>query len=165
MFTMASNVSPTEFRAACGLFPSGVTVVTRTGRGGRPYGMTVSSFTSVSLDPPLILVCIDRSAGFLANMPPDLPFAVNVLRENQQHLAQRFAERNEEDRFSGVEWHPGWKHIPLLAGTVASFACSLRQTIEAGDHFILLALVEEIKLHRGRALVWCDRAYHCLPVP
>lgn len=165
MFTMASHVSPTEFRAACGLFPSGVTVVTRTGRGGRPYGMTVSSFTSVSLDPPLILVCIDRSAGFLANMPPDLPFAVNVLRERQQHLAQRFAERNEDDRFANIEWHPGWKDVPLLAGTVASFTCSLRQSIEAGDHFILLALVEEVRLHQGRALVWCERAYHCLPAP
>ncbi len=92
-------VTAEDFRSACGLFASGVTVVTRRLPDGAPYGMTVSSFTSVSLDPPLILVCIARGARFLRDLASDQSFAVNILSEEQQHLAARFADRKEDDRF------------------------------------------------------------------
>ena len=104
-------VTAAEFRSACGLFASGVTVVTRRLPDGSPYGMTVSSFTSVSLDPALILVCIDRNARFLRDLASDQSFAVNILGEEQQHIAARFADRKEDDRFSGVEWSAGWEHF------------------------------------------------------
>jgi len=156
-------VSASDFRAACGLFASGVTVVTRLLPDQAPYGMTVSSFTSVSLDPPLILVCLDRSARFLLDLAPEHAFAVNVLSEQQQHLAARFADRNEEDRFAGLEWSAGWNAVPLLAGVVATFACSLHQRVESGDHWILVGEVRDIHRHKGSPLVWCDRGYHCLP--
>lgn len=158
-----ADVSREDFRAICGLFPSGVTVVTRRLSDGRPYGMTVSSFTSVSLDPPLILVCIDSSAGFVVGLKPGLSFLVNVLGEDQQHLAKRFSNRQEDNRFFGVKWTPGWKDVPRLEGTVASFGCSVEQIIEAGDHFVLIGAVQELERHQGRALVWCERGYHCLP--
>jgi flavin reductase (DIM6/NTAB) family NADH-FMN oxidoreductase RutF len=156
-------VSAAEFRAACGLFPSGVTVVTRRLPDGSPYGMTVSSFTSVSLDPPLVLACIDRSARFLRELSPREPIAVNILNERQQHMAARFANRDEEDRFSGIEWAPGWSGVPLLSGVVVTFACSLYQTFESGDHLILISEVQDIQRHKGSPLIWCDRGYHCLP--
>ena len=156
-------MAASDFRAACGLFASGVTVVTRLLPDHAPYGMTVSSFTSVSLDPPLILVCIDRGARFLLDLAPDQPFAVNVLSEQQQHLAARFADRNEEDRFAGIDWSAGWNDLPLLSGAVATFACSLHQRVESGDHFILIGEVRGIQPHKGSPLVWCDRGYHCLP--
>ena len=156
-------VTSAEFRSACGLFATGVTVVTRRLRGGVPYGMTVSSFTSVSLDPPLILVCIARGARFLHELANDQPFAVNILGEQQQHLATRFADRAEDDRFSGVDWTEGWSTLPFLSGVVATFACRLQQTVESGDHFILIAEVHQIRRHTGSPLVWCDRGYHCLP--
>lgn len=159
------KVEAALFREICGLFPSGVTVVTRRHADGRPYGMTVSSFTSVSLDPPLVLVCVEREAGFMQELRPGLPFLVNVLGEDQQHLAKRFSKRPEEDRFLGIDWEPGWSDVPHLKGTVASFACTLTQTVEAGDHFILLGAVTELHRHEGRALVWCERGYHCLPRP
>jgi flavin reductase (DIM6/NTAB) family NADH-FMN oxidoreductase RutF len=162
---MQSNrlVSAAEFRSASGLFASGVTVVTRRLPENSPYGMTVSSFASVSLAPPLILVCIDCGARFLRDLSLREPFAVNILSEHQQHIAARFASRDEEDRFSGVEWISGWKDVPLVAGVVVTFACSLRQTVQSGDHLILIGEVHEIQRHRGSPLVWCDRGYHCLP--
>lgn len=156
-------VSAADFRAACGLFASGVTVVTRRLPDGAPYGMTVSSFTSVSLDPPLILVCIDRSARFLRDLSSEQAFAVNILSEEQQHVAARFADRKEEDRFCGVHWSEGWKAVPLVSGVVATFTCRLQQKVEGGDHFILIGEVQEIHRHKGSPLVWCDRGYHCLP--
>jgi flavin reductase (DIM6/NTAB) family NADH-FMN oxidoreductase RutF len=156
-------VSAAEFRSACGLFASGVTVVTRRLPDHSPYGMTVSSFTSVSLEPPLVLACIDRAARFLVELSPAEPFAVNILSDRQQHIAARFANRDEADRFSAIEWAPGWNGVPLLAGVVVTFACSLHQTFESGDHFILVGEVHDIQRHKGSPLVWCDRGYHCLP--
>ena len=156
-------VSSDDFRAACGLFASGVTVVTRRMPDGSPYGMTVSSFTSVSLDPPLILVCIDRNARFLRELAADQAFAVNILSDQQQHLAARFAARQEEDRFAGVAWSSDWHDLPLLDGVVVTFACRLRQNVESGDHAILIGEVDRIGRHAGSPLVWCDRGYHFLP--
>jgi flavin reductase (DIM6/NTAB) family NADH-FMN oxidoreductase RutF len=156
-------VTAADFRAACGLFASGVTVVTRLLPDGGPYGMTVSSFTSVSLDPPLILVCIDRNARFLRDLLPDQAFAVNILSDQQQHIAAGFADRKEDDRFAGVAWSAGWEGVPLLGGVVVTFACSLQQNIPSGDHFILIGEVHQIRRHKGSPLVWCDRGYHFLP--
>jgi len=94
-----------------------------------------------------------------------MAFAVNVLAQDQQELAERFANRYEEDRFSGLKWNPAWNGAPVLEGAVASFSCSVDQAIEAGDHVILLGLVQEIAEYPGRALIWCERDYHCLPHP
>ena len=159
------GVAASDFRGACGLFPTGVTVVTRRFPDGSPYGMTVSSFTSVSLDPPLILVCIDRRAAFLLELADEMPFAVNVLREDQQEIAVRFSRTPEGGRFAGIEWVEDSRGLPLLGGAVASFACSLEQVVEAGDHFLLIGGVEEIRRQSGRALVWCESSYHSLPAP
>ncbi len=159
------NVSSAEFRAVAALFPSGVTIITRRLSNGLPYGMTVSSFTSVSLNPPLVLVCIDTGARFAENLAPGMPFLINVLGEDQQHLARRFADKREEDRLAGVEWSPSWSDVPLLKGIVASFACTLDRIVEAGDHLILIGAVQQLLRHEGRALVWCERGYHCLPRP
>jgi (E)-2-((N-methylformamido)methylene)succinate hydrolase len=158
-----SAITAAEYRHVAGLFPTGVTVITRMLPSGRPYGMTVSSFTTVSLEPPLVLVCVDLSAQFLRNFELGDAFLINVLGEEQQHLARRFASRLEEDRFLGIPWSAGWMETPLLEGTVASFACRLDRRVDAGDHAILIGAVEKVQQHSGRPLVWCDRGYHCLP--
>ena len=157
-----SAVSADDFRAAFARIPSGVTVVTRRLSDGRPYGMTVSSFTSVSLNPMLILVCIDHAAAFLHNLEPQLAFAVNVLSDAQQHLSERFADRNEEDRFGGVDWTGGWNGVPLVSGAIASFICQLERTVEAGDHLILIGEVKHIETREGHALIWHQRGYASL---
>lgn len=158
-------VSAAEFRAACGLFPSGVTIVTRRSKEGGVYGMTVSSFTSVSLHPPLILVCINKRAGLVVDARHPERFAVNILSEGQQELAVRFSALPDHLRFEGLKWTEGWGGVPLIEGTVASMACTTENAVEAGDHIILVGRVEEIQQHAGRALVWCESRYHCLPGP
>lgn len=125
--------------------------------------MTVSSFTSVSLHPPLILVCIDWRAGLVFDAGHPEAFAVNILSEQQQDLAARFAKLPDTERFDGVKWEEGWGGVPLIKEVVASLACRTEKVIEAGDHFILLGRVEEIHQQPGRALVWCESQYHCLP--
>ena len=164
MQSRSERVTAAQFRHVCGLFPTGVTVVTRRMEDGKPYGMTVSSFTSVSLNPPLVLVSIDHNARFLGGLRSALPFIINVLGEDQQHLAKTFASRHDENRFRDVDWSSDWQDVPLLGGIVASFRCLLHQTVEAGDHTLLLGSVEAVEQHQGRPLVWCDRGYHCLPV-
>jgi flavin reductase (DIM6/NTAB) family NADH-FMN oxidoreductase RutF len=131
--------------------------------------MTVSSFTSVSLNPPLILVCIDKRAGFGVDLVPEsadsLTFAVNVLREDQQELAVRFSTGSEQDRFAGMSWDSGPNNVPLLSDTVAAFICSIENMVDAGDHFIFVGRVQELHRSGGRPLVWCESGYHCLPRP
>ncbi len=159
------EVSAVEFRKACGLFPTGVTVVTRRTGDGGAYGMTVSSFTSVSLDPPLILVCIDKRAGLILVAGHPERFAVNILNEGQEELARRFATLPDVKRFEGVNWDEGWEGVPIINDVVASLACQTEQVIAAGDHYILVGRVREIQHRPGRALVWCESQYHCLYVP
>lgn len=165
--TGLSSVNPrfsaTDFRSVCGSFPSGVTVVTRRLENGQPYGMTVSSFTSVSLEPPLILVCIDCNANFLQGIAVGSPFAVNVLSDHQQALAKRFSDRHENQRFEKVEWELGWKQLPVLDDISALFCCAVREIVSAGDHALLIADVHGVAKHERRPLVWCERRYHCLP--
>jgi flavin reductase ActVB len=160
-----ASFSSKDFRAVAASFPSGVTVITRRLPTGTPYGITASSFTTVSLEPPLILVCIDRLSRFTGDVAVGLSFLVNVLREDQAYLARRFADRRLADRFAGVSWTAGWSDLPHLTDTVATFGCILDQIVEAGDHFVLIGAVRDLMRHEGRALVWYESEYHALPRP
>ena len=90
-------------------------------------------------------------------------FAVNILNEQQQELAVRFARREEQDRFAGVNWEAGREDVPHIRGAVIILDCVLTKALDGGDHLILLGEVREIERGEGNPLVWCDRAYHCLP--
>lgn len=125
--------------------------------------MTVSSFTSVSLEPFLVLVCVDNRAGFLRELDSEVQFAVNVLREDQQDVAVRFSRKPEHLRFEDTNWSTGRFGAPLLHGTVACFECSVFNQVPAGDHLILIGQVEGVEQTPGNPLVWCGRAYHCIP--
>ncbi len=156
-------VSPSEFRAANSVFPSGVTVLTSLRADGVPYGMTASSFTSVSLHPPLVLVCVDKRAAMAEILGVGAHYSINVLRDDQQNLAERFATKAESDRFTGVGYERSEAGIPKLEGAIAVFSCRVDRLIDAGDHVIVLSLVHAVEMRPGRPLVWCDRGYHCLP--
>lgn len=156
-------VSPSEFRAANSGFPSGVTVLTSLRADGAAYGMTASSFTSVSLHPPLVLVCVDKKAAMAEILAVGTQYLINVLREDQQHLAQRFAAKADRERFTGVAYEPSEAGIPKLEGAIVIFSCQVERLIDAGDHFIVLSLVHAVEMRPGRPLVWCERGYHCLP--
>lgn len=154
-----------EFRVACGLFPTGVTVVTRLMPDRRPHGLTVSSFTSLSLRPPLVLVCIDLRSSFLKGLTEDDLFAINVLNECQEHLSIHFSRPREEERFQEVVWHEGECGVPLLSDAVATFQCGLRRTVDAGDHRILIGEVRRLQYGKRSPLVWYHGSYRPMARP
>jgi flavin reductase (DIM6/NTAB) family NADH-FMN oxidoreductase RutF/pimeloyl-ACP methyl ester carboxylesterase len=140
---------PRTLRDAMGCFATGVTVVTTVGGDGKPIGLTANSFTSVSLDPPLLLACIARSAGSYAAMEAAAHFGVNVLHIGQQPVSNLFASR-VEDRFSDVEWAKGETGVPILLNSLASIECARHAVFDGGDHIILVGRVERARFEARR---------------
>jgi len=159
--TRPENLTKTEFCRTCAKFPTGVTIVTVLDSEGSPHGMTASSFTSVSLDPPLVLVCVDHRATVLAHLRGAQRIGINVLREDQQPLSEHFARRGH-DRFGAVEWYAGHGGVPLIPGALASFECSIQRMVDAGDHTIFIAKVDNVEHSDGRPLVYFGSGYHRL---
>ena len=127
-------------RNAFGTFATGVTVVTTRQPDGTPRGFTANSFTSVSLDPPLLLICIAKTAHSCDVFAEAPHFAINVLAEDQKALAGLFASRSP-DKFAEARWHPGTEDLPLLDGSLCTFACARHKLVDAGDHLILIGRV------------------------
>ena len=126
---------PERFRAALGRFATGVTIVTTRAADGAPVGLTVSSFNSVSLEPPLVLWSQDLRSRALPVFERASHYAIHVLSAEQQALAERFASR-DVDRWAGVDWQPGLGGVPLLPGVAAVFECRSRSRYPEGDHVI-----------------------------
>ena len=155
---MTLPIDSRELRRAFGQFGTGVTIVTTREPDGTPRGFTANSFSSVSLDPPLVLVCIAKSAasaGIFSNAPC---FAVNVLAEDQKEASNVFATQRP-DKFERVDWQESSNGIPLITGTLASFECSRFSIVEAGDHVILIGQVEAFSVREGRPLLYYRGAY------
>lgn len=127
-------------RDALGCFATGVTIVTASSEAGDPVGLTANSFTSVSLDPPLLLVCIAKSSSSLKVLETSRHFAVNVLHIGQQPVSNVFA-RPGGDRFAETPWQPGQYGIPLITGALANFECERHSAHDGGDHVILVGKV------------------------
>jgi flavin reductase len=146
--TMDSQTTPTvdasAFRKAMGSFPTGVTVVTVASSDGTRHGLTVNSFSSVSLDPMLVLVCLNETSRAVGLIERAGTFAVNVLSAGQQDVCRWFANRHRPAgaaMFDGVPLEPGATSCPVLADAAASFECRLQQSYRAGDHLIVLGEV------------------------
>lgn len=137
---MSANHDPRALRDAFGAFTTGVTVVTATTPDGLPLGFTANSFSSVSLDPALLLVCLARRSSNFAAITQAAGFAVNILAEGQREISNTFA-RPVSDRFADISWRPGPAGSPILDDTAAWFDCLMHQIVEAGDHVILLGHV------------------------
>jgi flavin reductase (DIM6/NTAB) family NADH-FMN oxidoreductase RutF len=153
---MDSHTAPTvdvsAFRKAMGSFPTGVTVVTVASGDGSMHGVTVNSFSSVSLDPMLVLVCLNETSRAMGLIERAGAFGVNVLSAGQRDISSRFANRHRpagSAMFDGVPLEPGVTGCPILAGAAASFDCWLRQSYRAGDHLIVLGEVVAL-VHRPR---------------
>lgn len=139
--TQKSTIDPRELRRALGCFPTGVAIVTTLGSEGAPIGLTVSSFNSVSVDPPLILWSLTTRASSLSSFKAHGAFAVNVLAAEQEPLCRHFSTATG-DRFAGIDWRPGIDGIPVLDGAVAVFECRNWAVYPGGDHEIFLGRVE-----------------------
>ncbi|MFM7736746.1 MAG: flavin reductase family protein [Alphaproteobacteria bacterium] len=132
-----------EFRRVMGHFATGVTVVTTLDADGRPAGLTANAVSSVSLDPPLVLVCIDKKAETAACFTASGVFTVNILSDAQEGLSRRFA-KSSPDKFTGVGFTTGTNGAPVLDGAIARIECRIRQSVDAGDHLVHIGQVEAI---------------------
>ncbi len=141
--------SPERFRAALGRFATGVTIVTARAADGAPVGLTVNSFNSVSLEPPLVLWSLALRSRALPVFESVAHYAIHVLGVAQQALAQRFASRHG-DRWAGLAWTPNTEGVPLLPDCAAVFECRSRSRYVEGDHLILVA--EVLRCHHDSAL-------------
>jgi len=150
-------IDDARFRQAMGHFASGVTVVT-TASTGELYGMTVSSFSSLSLNPPLVLICIDKSVPSHDMIRDSGRFVVNILEERQEHLSRRFAT-TANDKFKGVAWHSGQLGLPVLDNTLAAIECRLRDALDGGDHTIFVGEVVDAEVREGAPLLYYRRGY------
>jgi flavin reductase ActVB len=151
-------VSEDEFRNALSCFASGVSVVTTKDAAGKSHGITVSAFCSVSLDPPLILICIEKTAASHYAFTESNGFVVNILDESQTDLSERFAAP-ASDKFEDIEVSPGIEGIPVLIDALANLECRLRQTCDGGDHSIFVGEVENTYVNDGRPLVYFRSSY------
>lgn len=148
------SFNPRTFRNALGCFPTGVTVVTTLSGNALPVGVTISSFTSLSLAPPLVLFCLDEQNSELEAFLQNGHFSINVLREEQRELSLRFASR-QEDKWQGVAYEIWSSGVPILSDCLANFECSLADVHSGGDHRIFVGRVE--RMHHaatGRPLVY-----------
>jgi flavin reductase (DIM6/NTAB) family NADH-FMN oxidoreductase RutF/flavin-dependent dehydrogenase len=147
-----------DFRRALGQFATGVTVITTRDAEGRRVGLTANSFTSLSLDPPLVLFCLDRGAPSLPAFLDCTHFGVNVLAADQHHLSRQFATPSM-DKFAGVEALDGPGGVPLLEGVIARFTCRNTAHHEGGDHLIFVGEVEDYEAFEGEPLVFHSGFY------
>jgi flavin reductase (DIM6/NTAB) family NADH-FMN oxidoreductase RutF len=151
-------INKDEFRAALGRFASGVTVVTTKDASGRLHGITVSAFCSVSLEPPLVLVCIEKKAGSHDAFLQGSSFVVNLLNAEQKNLSNRFAS-HIANKFDGVPYRAGINDLPVLDGALANLECVLKYSYKAGDHTIFVGQIEKSHISDGAPLVYFHGSY------
>jgi flavin reductase (DIM6/NTAB) family NADH-FMN oxidoreductase RutF len=154
-------VSPEQFRAALGAYPTGVTVVTAIGENG-PSGATANAVTSLSLDPPMMLACLDRGSRTLTSVRAQGRFGVNAMAAGQEELARRFAGKDAEaEKWQSVEWSES-EELPRLRGALMWVACELRDLIDGGDHLILTGNVLAAESREGQPLLFHHGDYRDL---
>jgi len=150
-----------SFRTALGQFAAGVTVVTTVGRDGKPYGLTATAFTSVSLDPPLISICIDKGADSYPHLMTADAFAVSILEAAQQAISNQFA-RSGIDKFADVATRTSASGVPLIEGALVHIDCRVAQRVDAGDHTIFIGQVESAEVFPGTPLLYYGGSYRTL---
>ncbi|QOF75064.1 flavin reductase family protein (plasmid) [Aminobacter sp. SR38] len=156
-----TNEAKRALRDALGAFPTGVTVITTRQQDGTPRGFTANSFTSVSLDPPLLLVCLAKTAHSCQVFAEAPQFGVSILSDSQKEVANLFASRRP-DKFDEAAWHPGVSGVPLLDGAVAIFECQRDSLVDAGDHVILIGQITDFDSRGGNPLGYHRGAFFTL---
>ncbi|MEQ8604280.1 MAG: flavin reductase family protein [Marivibrio sp.] len=155
------GITEAAFKAACGRYATGVSIVTAAGEDGKKEGLTVNSFTSLSLEPPLVLFCLDKNAGSFEPFVKTDRFAVNVLSDEQAAISTHFAKPGIPDKFAGIAHRVDADGLPLLDGVLARIVCGVEAHYDGGDHVILVGRVERIDLGEddGKPLVYFRGGY------
>jgi flavin reductase (DIM6/NTAB) family NADH-FMN oxidoreductase RutF len=154
-------VTSEEFRRACGRFATGVAIASATGPNGVPHGLTVNSFSSVSLNPPLVLICLGHAVAAIDAFRETRWFGLSILRQDQRDLSERFARR-VDDRFEGLEWRRGATGVPLLADALATMECEIRHRVTAGDHDVFIGEMVRVNAQDGAPLIYFAGEYRRL---
>lgn len=155
------SLDPLEFRKAMGCFATGVTIIT-VGLDDEVHGMTANAVASVSLDPPLLLVCVDHSARIHAHLHSKKQFGVNILCESQRPISEYYARparTHEHAEEAGARFDRTGKGTPILRGALAYLECWLQTALEAGDHSVFIAEVEEVVVRKGGPLLFFRGKY------
>ena len=151
-----------EFRNALGCFATGITVVTSLSAEQEPLGVTVNSFSSVSLDPPLVLFSLAHVGGHCQEFKTTGKFTVNILTPEQRHLSDRFS-MTRDNRFEGIDFASGENGCPVFTDSLAVFECEAFNVYEAGDHTIFICKVTHVSMGEdGQALLFHKGQYHAL---
>jgi flavin reductase (DIM6/NTAB) family NADH-FMN oxidoreductase RutF len=158
---MMTDFDSRTFRAACGSFATGVAVITAKGAEGELVGFTANSFTSVSLDPALVLFSLGREANCLPTFEKAGHFAINILAEDQRALSQRFADP-DSDKWEGIAFDLWTTGAPIIEGTLANLECRTETVLDGGDHRLFLGRVLRLGCREGRPLLFFRGAYHAL---
>ena len=153
------SIDPGAFRRILGHFVTGVTVITTRDGSGAPAGLTANAFTSVSLDPPLVLVCVDRTSETHELIARTGAFAVNILAVGQEAVARRFADEDRERRFDGITWREQVTGAPVFDGVLAWVDCRVHATADGGDHTIYIGEVLAADSGAGAPLLFHRGAY------
>lgn len=153
------SINNTIFRNVLGRFATGITVVTGVNENGVPVGLTVNAFTSLSLDPPLVLFCLDSGTASAEAFTKGRSFALNMLNEDQRNLSVAFSTR-KEDRFEGVDYELWDNGVPVLDGCLANLECTIDAVHEGGDHLIVVGQVERLRQSEGgKPLLYFNGTY------
>ena len=146
------------FKLAMSHFASGVTVVT-TEHAETPYGMTVASFASLSLHPPLVLICVEKTVKTHDAIVAAEKFGVSILAQEQTEVSGRFASKKVEDRFAGVAWNRGELGMPLIDGAICALECRVHSQLPGGDHTIFVGEVVSARTSEAKPLVYFRSGY------
>ena len=153
------TLDPDSFRSVLGRFASGITIITSVDPDGRDVGMTASAFSSVSLNPPLVQVCVDHAASMFDALLKAERFGVNVLADEQEALSRRFAGVESAHRFDGIGYTRGDSGVVLLDDALAHLECRIATRVEAGDHTIFIGEVERASARDARPLLYYRGGY------
>lgn len=151
-----------ELRNVMGHFATGVTVITTKDATGKPFGLTANAFSSLSLEPPLVLICVDKKVDCYACFEESKVFAVNFLSEEQEYLSRRFATKGIE-KFEGVTYQIGECGVPVLEGAIGYIECKLASGYDGGDHTIYVGEVQCASAAGDRPLLFFKGQYYRLP--
>lgn len=154
-------MDPELLRRILRRFAAGVTVITSVNDAGAPVGMTATAFSSVSLDPPMVLVCVNATARTRHAIEGSTGYGVNILAEDQGAIARQFASQ-VADKFDGVAWRNGTTGVPLIEGALATLECRVAQAVEAGTHVVYIGSVLGGEDPGGDPLLYFDGAYRTL---
>jgi flavin reductase (DIM6/NTAB) family NADH-FMN oxidoreductase RutF len=155
-------IEPQELRRVMGHFATGVTVITTKDKDGTPQGLTANAFMSLSLNPPLVLISVDKGATCYACFEAGNGFTVNFLGEEQEEISKRFATKGI-DKFSGVQWHPGRNGAAIIDGVIGSVECKITQCHDGGDHTIVVGEILNVSATGDRPLLFFKGKYQRLP--